>query len=67
MNENKRWLFCILGSIIISLTGLPGVYDVFRNCSFWLAQLTDYVSSAGIILTIYFSIRLILENCRPKK
>lgn len=68
MEKNIRLIYCILGSVILALIS-PFGYDtlhVIPVVGFILSQLTYYVSAIGIILTIYFAINLIRENCRFK-
>ena len=67
--KNNKLLYCILGSIILSLASTPIPYDALHNIpviGFWLSQLTYYIAAIGSILTIYFAIMLIKENWRFK-
>nr|WP_307990540.1 hypothetical protein [uncultured Niameybacter sp.] len=68
MKKNIRLLYCILGSIIFSLTN-ELAYDSFHSIpfiGFMLSQSTYYISTIGCLSTIYFSIKLIKENYREK-
>lgn len=70
MNKNVKLLYCILGSIILSLISLPQFYESVRLIpiiGFPLSQLLYFISAIGVILTIYFAIMLIKENCNFKK
>lgn len=70
MNKNVKLLYCILGSIILSLISLPKFYESVRYIpivGFPLSQSLYFISAIGIILTIYFAIMLIKENCNFKK
>lgn len=65
MDKSIRLIYCIIGSIILSFISLPNFYDAIISIpiiGYYLAQLTYYVSSIGIALTIYFSFLLIKEN-----
>lgn len=69
MKRSIRLLYCILGSIILSLASTPISYEalsVFPIIGFVLSQLTYLISSIGIILTIYFAVMLIKENWKLK-
>jgi len=67
MKKNIRLLYCILGSIILSATSINyGVIRQIRWIGLELAQLTYYISAIGVLLTIIFSIMLILENLNLK-
>lgn len=69
MNKNSNLLYCILGSIILILFNTSIVYDSLRCLpiiGFFLSQLTYFISSIGIILTLYFTIILIKENWKFK-
>lgn len=70
MNKNVKLLYCILGSIILSLISLPQFYESVHFIpiiGFPLSQLLYFISAIGVILTIYFAIMLIKENCNFKK
>lgn len=65
MNKNIKLLYCILGSIILSLISTPIFYQSVRYIpvvGFHLSQLLYFISAIGVILTTYFSIVLIKEN-----
>ncbi|SFD31964.1 hypothetical protein [Clostridium uliginosum] len=67
--KNIKLLYCILGSIILSLASTPIPYNTLHYIpviGFTLSQLTYYISFVGIILTIYFAIMLIRENYKFK-
>ena len=69
MNKNTKLLYCILGSVILSLISMPIFYDTVRYIpivGFYLSQLLYFISAIGVILTIYFSTVLIKENCSFK-
>ena len=69
MNKNTKLLYCILGSVILSLISMPIFYETVRYIpivGFYLSQLLYFISAIGVILTIYFSIVLIKENCSFK-
>lgn len=69
MNKNSNLLYCILGSIILVLFNTNVVYDSLRLLpivGFFLSQLTYFISSIGVILTLYFTIILIKENWNYK-
>ena len=66
MNKNTKLLYCILGSVILSLISMPIFYEAVHYIpivGFYLSQLLYFISAIGVILTIYFSIVLIKENC----
>lgn len=66
MNKNTKLLYCILGSVILSLISMPIFYEAVQYIpivGFYLSQLLYFISAIGVILTIYFSIVLIKENC----
>lgn len=65
MNKNIKLLYCILGSVILSLISIPIFYEAVHYIpvvGFYLSQLLYFISAIGVILTIYFSILLIKEN-----
>lgn len=65
MNNNIKLLYCILGSLILTLASAPIPYSALNYLpviGFWLSQLTNVVSAIGVILTLYFAILLIKEN-----
>ena len=65
MNKNTKLLYCILGSVILSLISMPIFYETVHYIpvvGFYLSQLLYFISAIGVILTIYFSILLIKEN-----
>ena len=65
MNKNIKLLYCILGSVILSLISIPIFYEAVLYIpvvGFYLSQLLYFISAIGVILTIYFSILLIKEN-----
>ena len=69
MNKNTKLLYCILGSIILSLISMPIFYETVHYIpivGFYLSQLLYFISAIGVILTIYFSTVLIKENCSFK-
>ena len=69
MNKNTKLLYCILGSIILSLISMPIFYERVHYIpivGFYLSQLLYFISAIGVILTIYFSTVLIKENCSFK-
>ena len=69
MNKNTKLLYCILGSAILSLISMPIFYGSVHYIpivGFYLSQLLNFISAIGVILTIYFSIVLIKENCSFK-
>ncbi len=69
MNKNTKLLYCILGSVILSLISMPIFYEAVHYIpivGFYLSQLLYFISAIGVILTIYFSIVLIKENCSFK-
>ena len=69
MNKNTKLLYCILGSVILSLISMPIFYETVHYIpvvGFYLSQLLYFISAIGVILTIYFSIVLIKENCSFK-
>ena len=69
MNKNTKLLYCILGSVILSLISMPIFYEAVHYIpivGFYLSQLLYFISAIGVILTIYFSIVLIKENCSVK-
>ncbi|WP_302654575.1 hypothetical protein [uncultured Clostridium sp.] len=69
MNKNTKLLYCILGSVILSLISMPIFYETVRYIpivGFYLSQLLYFISAIGVILTIYFSTVLIKENCSFK-
>lgn len=69
MNKNSNLLYCILGSIILVLFNTNVVYDSLQLLpivGFFLSQLTYFISSIGVILTLYFTIILIKENWNYK-
>lgn len=69
MNKNIKLLYCILGSVILSLISMPIFYETVHYIpvvGFYLSQFLYFISAIGVILTIYFSIVLIKENCSFK-
>ena len=69
MNKNTKLLYCILGSVILSLISMPIFYETVHYIpvvGFYLSQLLYFISAIGVILTIYFSTVLIKENCSFK-
>lgn len=69
MNKNIKLLYCILGSIILSLIDIPIFYDsvgYIPIIGFYLSQLLYFISAIGVVLTVYFAILLIKENCSFK-
>lgn len=65
MNKNIKLLYCILGSVILSLISIPIFYEAVHYIpvvGFYLSQLLYFISAIGVILNIYFSILLIKEN-----
>ena len=69
MNKNTKLLYCILGSVILSLISMPIFYETVHyipGVGFYLSQLLYFISAIGVILTIYFSTVLIKENCSFK-
>ena len=69
MNKNSNLLYCILGSIILVLFNTDVVYNSLHMLpivGFFLSQLTYFISSIGVILTLYFTIILIKENLNYK-
>lgn len=69
MNKNSKLLYCILGSIILSLISMPIFYESVHYIpivGFYLSQLLYLISAIGVILTIYFAIALIKENWNLK-
>lgn len=65
MNKNIKLLYCILGSVILSLISMNIFYEAVRYIpiiGFYLSQLLYFISGIGVILTIYFAILLIKEN-----
>lgn len=65
MNKNIKLLYCILGSIILVLSSTSIPYDALQGIpiiGLQLSQLTYYVSSIGVILSLYFAVLLIKEN-----
>lgn len=69
MNKNIKLLYCILGSIILSLAGTSIPYDALRSLPVigeWLADIASIISGIGVLLTIVFSIILITENLKYK-
>ena len=69
MSKNTKLLYCILGSIILALTGIPTYYNAVSYIpvvGVYLNYLISLISSIGLILIIYFAIRLIKENCNLK-
>ena len=69
MNKNIKLLYCILGSIILTLASTPIPYNALHYIPiiwFWLSQLTYFISAMGVILSLYFAILLIKENWQLK-
>lgn len=69
MNKNIKLLYCILGSIILTLSSTPIPYNALHYIpiiGFWLSQLTYFISAMGVILSLYFAILLIKENWQFK-
>ena len=69
MSKNTKLLYCILGSIILALTGIPAYYNAVNYIpviGVYLNYLISLISSIGLILIIYFAIRLKKENCNLK-
>jgi hypothetical protein len=69
MNKNIKLLYCILGSIILSLAGTSIPYNALRFLPVIGALLADIayiISGIGVLLTIVFSIILIAENLKYK-
>ena len=65
MSKNTKLLYCILGSIILTLTSIPTYYSAVSYIpvvGVYLNYLISLISVIGLILTIYFAIRLIKEN-----
>ena len=65
MSKNTKLLYCILGSIILTLTSIPTYYNEVSYIpvvGVYLNYLISLISVIGLILTIYFAIRLIKEN-----
>lgn len=65
MNKNTKLLYCILGSVILSLISMPIFYEAVHYIpivGFYLSQLLYFISVIGVILTVYFAIVLIKEN-----
>ena len=65
MNKNTKLLYCILGSVILSLISMPIFYEAVHYIlivGFYLSQSLYFISAIGVILTIYFCIVLIKEN-----
>lgn len=78
MDKNKKLLYCILGSIFLSLMNSP----IFKNAELGLLNgngygsslfgitmytLSNIISFIGVILVIIFSIILIIQNLDFKK
>ena len=64
MNKNTKLLYCILGSVILSLISMPKFYEAVHYIpivGFYLSQSLNFISAIGVILTIYFCIVLIKE------
>ena len=69
MNKNIKLLYCILGTIILTLASTPIPYNALHYIpiiGFWLSQLTYFISAMGVILSLYFAILLIKENWQFK-
>ena len=69
MNKNNRLIYCILGSILLVLLTCPLVHNLvysIRRIGPKLSETTDYIALVGIILTVIFSIMLIILNCLNK-
>lgn len=65
MNKSNKLLYCILGSIILTLSNISFFYDSLNYLpvvGMYLSQATYFVSSIGGVLTIFFAILLIKEN-----
>lgn len=65
MNKSNKLLYCILGSIILTLSNISFFYDSLNYLPVigsYLSQATYFVSSVGGVLTIWFAILLIKEN-----
>lgn len=65
MNKNTKLLYCILGSVLLSLVSMPIFYESVHYIpivGFYLSQLLYLISAIGVGLTIYFAIILIKEN-----
>ena len=65
MNKSNKLLYCILGSINLTLSNISFFYDSLNSLpviGMYLSQATYFVSSVGGILTIWFAILLIKEN-----
>ena len=69
MSKNTKLLYCILGSIILSLISMPVFYDAVHYIpvvGFYLSQSLYFISAIGVISTVYFAIVLIKENLNFK-
>ena len=69
MNKNTKILYCILGSVVLSLMSIPTFYNAVHYIpfiGFSLSQLLYFISAIGVILTIFFAILLIKENWKIK-
>ena len=67
MNKNIKLLYCILGSIILTLASTPIPYNALHYIPIiGLSQLTYFISAMGVILSLYFAILLIKENWQFK-
>lgn len=60
--KNKQILYCILGSMILSLTNNKKLIHIASAGLLW--DIVDIVSGIGIILTIIFSVLLIVKNLK---
>ncbi|MBO3444919.1 hypothetical protein [Clostridium sp. CCUG 7971] len=75
MGNDIKLVYCILGSVIIALLsatifqdalvggfyqfGLYGIGEILLTCS-------KVLSSIGVILTVYYSLKLIIRNTNLK-
>lgn len=65
MNKSNKLLYCILGSIILTLSNISFFYDSLNYLpvfGMYLSEATYFVSLIGGVLTIWFAILLIKEN-----
>lgn len=69
MNKNTRLIYCLLGSILLVLLACPLVhnlvYSTMRIGSI-LSGITDFIALIGVVLTVIFSVMLIIFNCINK-
>ncbi|WP_052013336.1 hypothetical protein [Halalkalibacter akibai] len=77
MSKNSNLLYCILGSALLALLNtpifsyaklgiFPGGYGGYIFGEF-LVVLSNYLSLAGFILLIVFSVTLIIRNLIPNQ